>query len=472
MKWKLTLRYLLSTVVVAMIVVQLNIIIAILITISLSADSPKNNYGGLNNVEKFVRDFNNNIFNDTEDIDNVFINDSGKNILKDATAWIQVLDNDGKVVYKYNTPKNIQNKYTPIQLINTYKYSGVEGNESTVMAAEKSINDYSYTYLIGFPMGKVSKINLVTETESIGNVISKVILSIIVVDFIVAGIIGYIFSKSLTKPVKNIIGGVEDLADGNYESYYKEKGIYKPVFNKLNNLADTLKENERERKKIESMRSEWIANISHDIKTPLASIKGYAELMSSEYDIEADEVSQYAEIIDSKANYIKELVDDLNLTMKLKDGYSNISREEKNIVYLVRGCIIDILNDPKYAHVDIDFDSNEDKVLLEIDELLIKRVINNILYNSIIHNNEDVSIKVNIILNNKTHIIIKDNGKGISQEDLKYIFERYYRGTNTGDAHKGSGLGMAISRDIVKAHSGDIKIESTLGIGTKIEIIL
>lgn len=472
MKWKLTLKYLLSTVLVAMIVVQLNIVIAISISVMLSADSQKNDYSGINSLQEFVRDFNVNIFNDTSDISNVFINDNGKDILKKATAWIQILDNDGKMIYGYNTPEKIRDKYTPVQLINTYKYSGVEGNESTVMVAEKNINNYSYTYLIGFPRGNVSKINLVTETELAREVISKVILSIIVVDVIVATIIGYIFSKSLTKPVKSIIGGVEDLAGGNYESYYKEKGIYKPVFNKLNNLADTLKENERERKKIESMKNEWIANISHDIKTPLASIKGYAELMSSDYDIEVDEVSQYAEIIDSKANYIKELVDDLNLTMKLKDGYSNISREEKNIVSLVRGCIIDILNDPRYNYVDIDFDSNEDSIILKIDELLMKRVINNILYNSIIHNNEDVSIKVNIILNKRTHIIIEDNGKGISEEDLKYIFERYYRGTNTGHAHKGSGLGMAISRDIVKAHNGDIKVGSKLGVGTKIEITL
>ncbi len=472
MKWKLTLKYLLSTVIVAMIVVQLNIAIAIFISVMINVNPPHNGHGIFNNVELFVRDFNKNIFNDTYDINNVYVNDKGKEILKKSSLWIQVLDNNGNVIYKYNTPDNIQNKYTPVQLINTYKYSGVEGNKSTVLVAEKNINNYSYTYLIGFPMTQVDKINITTDADSIKNIISKVLLSIIVVDIIVATVIGYMFSKSLTKPVKSIIGGVEDLASGNYESYYKEKGIYKPVFNKLNNLADTLKENERERKKIESMKNEWIANISHDIKTPLASIKGYAELMSSDYDIESDEVSQYAEIIDSKANYIKELVDDLNLTMKLKDGYSNISREEKNIVSLVRGCIIDILNDPKYSHVDIDFNSSEDKIILDIDELLMKRVINNILYNSIIHNDEDVSIKVNVASNEKTHIIIEDNGKGICQEDLKYIFERYYRGTNTGDAHKGSGLGMAISRDIVKAHNGEIKVESNIGIGTKIEIIL
>lgn len=192
------------------------------------------------------------------------------------------------------------------------------------------------------------------------------------------------------------------------------------------------------------------------ITFPLASIRGYAE------------------IIDSKANYIKELVDDLNLTMKLKNGYPDIERKEKNIVALVRNVVIYILNDSNYGKVNIDFEYSEEKIVKLIDELLMKRVINNLLYNAILHNNENVSIRVSVIEDseNKVHIIIEDNGKGIPNEELKYIFERYYRGTNTGYEHKGSGLGIAIARDIVKAHNGDITIESTLGEGTKLEIIM
>lgn len=472
MKWKLTLKYLLSTVLVAMIIVYLNLIIILGIFFMVGMDSYKGESNIFNDIETKVRAFETNIFNESNNIKNVYIDEHGKYILDKMNGWIQILDNDGNVLYDYNTPNEIRKKYNPLQLINTYKYSGVEGNDSTVLAGEKIIGNNSYTYLIGLPMNKVSKLSLIYESKSLGQFASKVIIAIVVVDIIVATIIGYWFSKSLTKPVKNIINGVEDLSDGDYEVYYKEKGIYKHVFSKLNHLSEVLKENEIERKNIESMRNEWIANISHDIKTPLASIKGYAELMSTDYDIEAKEVSQYAEIIDSKADYIKELVDDLNLTMKLRSGYSNILKKEKNIVTLVRDCIIDILNNSNYSNVEIDFDSSNESIILEIDELLIKRVINNLLYNSIIHNNENVKIKVNILLDNRTHIIIEDNGKGISEIDLKYIFERYYRGTNTGEAHKGSGLGMAIARDVVKAHNGDLKINSELEVGTKIEIIL
>lgn len=472
MKWRLTLKYLLSTVLVAMIIVQLNIVIIFSIFSMVGIDSYKGESNTFTDIERKVRSFENNIFNKTNDIKSVYVDEEGKNLLDKMNGWIQILDDDGDVIYNYNTPNGIRKKYNPLQLINTYKYSGVEGNNSTVLASEKIINNNSYTYLIGLPMNKISKLSLIYESKSVGEFISKVITAIVIVDMIVATIIGYWFSKSLTKPVKNIINGVEDLSDGDYEVYYKEKGIYKRVFSKLNHLSDKLKENEIERKKIESMRNEWIANISHDIKTPLASIKGYAELMHNDYDIDLNEVYQYAEIIDGKANYIKELVDDLNLTMKLRSDYSNISRKEKNIVSLVRGCIIDILNNANYSNVEIDFESSDESILIEIDETLIKRVINNLLYNSIIHNNETVKIKVNILLNDKVHIIIEDNGRGISQEDLKYIFERYYRGTNTGEIHKGSGLGMAIVRDVINAHNGDVKISSKLGIGTSVEVIL
>ena len=103
---------------------------------------------------------------------------------------------------------------------------------------------------------------------------------------------------------------------------------------------------------------------------------------------------------------------------------------------------------------------------------LIKRAINNIIYNSLVHNDEDTSIIIKVYKDDNTHIFIKDNGKGISEDEIKYIFERYYRGTNTGEAHKGSGLGMAIVKEIINAHNGDIQINSELGVGTEIEIIL
>lgn len=300
----------------------------------------------------------------------------------------------------------------------------------------------------------------------------EVAIAIPILDLIVAIYFGVKFSKKVTEPMKEIIKGVENLEDGKYDILYKEDGIYKDVKVKLNNLANKLKRNEVERKKIEVMRNEWVSNITHDIKTPLSSIKGYAELLESYSDFTDDEIKQYGFVINQKSEYIKELVDDLNLTVYLKDDKRILNMQKANLVTEIKNSIISILNDSIYSEKEITFQSNKDVIEESFDIKLLKRLINNIIYNALIHNDENVKIDVEILKAEKTHIIIKDNGKGISEEDLENIFNKYYRGTNTSYVHKGSGLGMAIVYNIVKAHGWDINIESKLGEGTRIEIII
>lgn len=468
MKWKLTLRYVLSIAVVAVSVVIINII-ALLMLFIYDNYNQNNNYIKRYNAESYVRDFKTYI---EEDNEKIYIDNQGKEILDKYRLWIQVLNEDSKEVYSYKKPEDVKDKHTPIELINGYKYSSGFGGDSDILVSSKDFDNKTYTYLIGFPRGYISKYMFIMDKNTLITYTKDAIFTMLIMDFIIAIIFGYIFSKGLTKPVKNIINGVDDLSSGNYEVYYKEKGIYSKVFKKLNSLSDKLRSNEVERLKIEKMREDFIANISHDIKTPLSSIKGYAEILKGDYEFSKYEVSEYADIIDKKANYIKELVDDLNLTMKLKNNNSIVYKKEVNIVKLVKNSIIDIFNDPKYIERDIEFICSEESIINNVDEILIKRAINNIIYNSLVHNDEDTSIVVKVYKDKRTHICIKDNGKGISEDEIKYIFERYYRGTNTGEAHKGSGLGMAIVKDIVNAHNGDIQINSELGVGTEIEIIL
>ena len=302
--------------------------------------------------------------------------------------------------------------------------------------------------------------------------VAEVAIIIPILDIMVAIVFGYIFSRKITRPIKEIIRGVENLEEGKYEIFYKEEGIYKDVKIKLNNLANKLEQNKIEKQKIDKLRDEWIANITHDIKTPLSSIKGYAEVLEYYSDFTIKEIKEYGKIVNEKSEYIKEIVDDLNLTMQLKNNKYILKNENINLVSLVKEIIIDILNDSKYSERDIEFISIKDVIKIDVDKMLLRRAINNLIYNAIIHNNDKVSIKVNIYKLEKVHIVIEDNGKGIAEEDLKHIFDRYYRGTNTIKEQNGSGLGMAIAENIIKAHDGDININSKLGVGTEIEIIL
>ncbi|WP_432403252.1 ATP-binding protein [Wukongibacter sp. M2B1] len=470
MKWKLTLRFVSTVISVVIIVVFINIVAITMIFFMDNDIYNQNNKFLQAGPEVFVRKFSCYVLGSGQDL---YVSDEGKKVLDSTETWIQILDENGKEIYNYKRPENAPLKYTPFQIVHGYKYRGGIGAAATIFIAEKTIGDTRYSYIIGFPMNKVQKKVLIYSIDEIGILLKNITMITLVIDSIIALFFGYLFSRRLTKPLGNIISGVEKLVEGDYDVYYSPKGIYNDVYNNLNNLSDTLKSNEKERKKIEVMKEEWIANISHDIKTPLASIKGYAEILSDDdYKSSEEEIRSYADIINKKSNYINELVNDLKLTTKLRNKTSMINKKEINLVNLVRETVIDILNDPIYSERYVNFISEENTILKEVDGILIKRVISNILYNGLIHNDENVKIEVKIIKDDKVHIFVKDNGKGIRQEELKYIFDRYYRGTNTGERHKGSGLGMAIAKEIVKAHGGDIKISSIIGEGTEIEIIL
>ncbi|MBI6874465.1 sensor histidine kinase [Clostridium aciditolerans] len=470
MNWKITGRFIITVVSVAIIVIVINIIGGAVLIFS----GGRNNIGitkdiSYSSAEDFTREFQEYLI---ENNNKIYTNSNGEKILGEKKAWIQVLDEEGNEIYSYQKPAKAKSHYTPAELIDTYKYISID-TMSTIFVSEKKLGNKNYSYIIGFPAKKIRRNIVSYDVYNLGNELKFGIYMILFIDTIIALLFGYLFSRRLTKPLVNIIKDVKNLSEGEYNLKREERGIYKEVYHNINNLCSKLRSNEEERKKLDKMREEWISNISHDIKTPLVSIKGYAEILSSEdYEYTKEEVKEYSKIIEDKSNYIKDLIDDLNLSTRLKNKALALNLKNTNIVSLARGVIIDILNNPQTSNVNIDFSASREVIEKDVDEILIKRVITNILYNSMVHNDKNVNIEVKVEKRDRVHISIIDNGKGIKEEELKHIFERYYRGTNTGKRHKGSGLGMAIAKDIVKAHNGIINIESQLGVGTKIEIIL
>jgi len=140
-------------------------------------------------------------------------------------------------------------------------------------------------------------------------------------------------------------------------------------------------------------------------------------------------------------------------------------------VTILQECIIDLLNNSNYSEREVNFDFDDENIIINCDKKYIKRAITNLLVNAMDHNTEDTVIDVSVFKKDSfINIIIEDNGQGIGEADLKNIFNRYYRGVNSSSKSKGSGLGMAISKEIITWHKGDIKVQSEIGKGTKIEI--
>ena len=465
-KWKVTGNFVITIVAVVMLVVIINILTIFCVYI-FNMVSHKNTITLKNSPETFVRNFEKYMYDDNGIL---ALSEEGSELLQESGAWIQVLNDYGEEISNINSPSDVPKKYTPFDMVNNYKY---EERPYINFMLEKNLSSGHVNVILALPNNNIERVTLNFSLDSVMYQTKIIIIITLIIDAIIALIFGYLFSRKLTKPISEIITNIDILSKGNYNLYTKEKGIYKAVFENINDLSSTLRENENQRKELESMREEWLANITHDIKTPLASIQGYAEIISDkDYEFTRDEMQEYTEIIYSKSKYIRELVDELNLSTRLKNNALSLNKQNTNLVALLRNVVIDILNDSRYENRNIEFNSNIDVIEKEVDVMLLKRALTNLIFNAVVHNNESVEVKVEIKKIDKINISIKDNGNGINTKDLKHIFDRYYRGTNTGEAHKGSGLGMAISKEIINNHGGEIQINSKLGCGTEILITL
>jgi two-component system sensor histidine kinase VicK len=229
-----------------------------------------------------------------------------------------------------------------------------------------------------------------------------------------------------------------------------------------------------DRTNLENMQIDFVANVSHELKTPLTSIRGYAEtLMTGAVDDE-EMIKEFLSIIVSCADDMDSRIRKQLFYSRTKYTGIRIDASEEDLTALVRMSMkkLDIVARKKSLTL---FQMFADKrVPIEIDRDGIEQVMQNILGNAIKYTDEKGRIDVDIIQDkNCVQIVISDNGMGIPEDDLSRVFEPYYMVDKSRAGNReGSGLGLAISKQFVDAHGGSISIESTLGLGTTITVSL
>lgn len=388
---------------------------------------------------------------------NIAIDTEGKRILSDNDLWLQIIDRSGAVVMSYNTPEDIQLSYSNIELVDLSLHSSAV-NGYTVFIAPLSQNS-EYGAMIGARSDVVTKVTF-DYSGSFSELVLKCFLVTMFVSSMVVFFASVHFSRRITIPMSKALNDINKIQKGERVDVSENKNnkIFSDVFVSISKLQEELQRNDKQR-------AEWIVNISHDIKTPLSTINGYAELMTSkDYEFDSNEVREYSARILESANNINELVDDLRISKSLDEGDIVLNKSEVELVDLIEEAVRDIEelhskdNDPLITY--------STRPIVNVDRKLMKRCIQNIIGNAYIHNGKDVKVEVNISVQNERVVIsVKDNGKGMTEEEKKRIFDRYYRGTNSQNI-KGTGLGLAIAREVVRCHGGDIKVESSLGEGT------
>ena len=223
--------------------------------------------------------------------------------------------------------------------------------------------------------------------------------------------------------------------------------------------------------KLDNMRKEFVADVSHELKTPITSIMGYADtLADGEYDKETQD--KFLGVIASEARRMAKLVSDLLTLSRYDNDKAKWEKVEFDLGELTKKCVenLSLEMEKKHQHVECFVTANVPPVYA--DKYGIERVILNILTNSIKYTGEDGTIKVYVgFVYNDAYIKIIDNGIGIPEEDLSKIFERFYRVDKARTREMGgTGLGLSIAKEILDKNGGSIDIKSKVGEGTEVVI--
>jgi histidine kinase len=292
------------------------------------------------------------------------------------------------------------------------------------------------------------------------------------------GLLTYFVSKSIIKPINRLKTAANYIKNGDleYSIHTTRKDELGQLTQAFEEMRIQLKESHNMQKQYEENRKELIAHISHDLKTPITSIKGYIEGIRDGVADTPEKRAHYVKTIYTNAVSMDHLIDELFLFSKLDLGKLPFEFEELDIKNYLIDYMEELSFDLRKQHVNVHFEYNPiGSYLVLIDREKFKRVLANIINNSLKYmDNEEKNLTLSLIsTDDKVKVIITDNGPGIPEESMPFIFNQFYRAERSRNKLTGgSGLGLSIARMIIEEHNGTIQVESTLMVGTEMTIIL
>lgn len=293
-------------------------------------------------------------------------------------------------------------------------------------------------------------------------ILKNQLLMITLISLLLAMVLSYIFSNKLSKPIISITNTAKSLSKGDYSIKFK-KGDYKEV----DDLADTLNVTTHELQKSEELKRDLIANVTHDFKTPLTVIKSYSEMIKDLTGENKEKRDQNLETIIKETDKLEKLVDEMLNLSRVQSGLKDLEKTKFDLLELTR----EALSRFKYFEIEKGFKFTlkaDGDYYISGDQSMISQAIYNLIANAINYSEDNKNIEINIFENAEgVKFSIKDYGMGISDGDIDYIWDRYYRG---GKNHKrlqvGTGLGLSFVKSIIMAHGGEFGVKSQEGQGS------
>ena len=368
-------------------------------------------------------------------------------LLEEYHAWAMLLDDKGTVIFQERMPEELPRQYTPADVA---KFSRWYLGDYPVYVQEHPQG----LLVVGGEKGSQAKYYFSVNESYVKNLFTGLI-AVFLANIIVVVLLIWKNIRHVEKAVTPILRGIETVSSGQPVSL-PEKGELAEINRQLNKAGAFIV-------KKDSARADWISGISHDVRTPLSVILGFAGQLEDNQTLPAPAREQAA-CIRKQGEKLRNLISDLNLASRLEYSMQPLRLEKIYLVELARQVVCEFLDSGLDEQYRITFSSDQESEMASImgDEALLKRALYNLIQNSMIHNSRGCDISVSAAWNgNHTVITVSDNGIGVSAEKLEELKANTHRIESTDERlNLRHGLGVLLVWQIVEAHHGTMEIFS------------
>lgn len=397
-------------------------------------------------------------------------------ILK-VKGWIEIVDTDFNVTYTSGNPKINRSKYTKDEFYNKIinaNYDLFTNDQYIYNIAYNSKKDF--TLIVYLPNDNYFNSSIKKPTIGVRNFFGIAITLYLALFILIMIIYTKITSRNLTTPLKELMRGVKNIYKGDYSTriQLKSQNEFGQLRDAFNGMAEKIEEERKLKEKSEETKRRLIMDISHDLKNPLASIRGYADLLVKNPDISKENKIKYLNIIEHNSIRVNDLITDLFELSKFESIDFNLELKTIDICEFLREVIADYIPSMDEKNIEYNFYIPNNSIYLTIDSKHMHRAVSNLITNSIKYNSEGIKLNISVEdLEECVLLVIEDNGIGIPKELELDIFNPFVRVDSSRNSKSGgTGLGLAITKTIIEKHGGKIALESDKNQGCKFIITL
>ncbi|NDL66906.1 sensor histidine kinase [Anaerotalea alkaliphila] len=388
-----------------------------------------------------------------------------KHIKAVTDGRVMVADEAGTILYDTNDLETGKT-YATREII-----GGLGGKSSYIHVKERSVGQVVVP-VNNADRTKVSGVIVLTSSyESVTSAIARMknitYMTAVVLGFLILGL-SYYFSGVFTKPFQELIQHMNRVTEGHIDEQFGVRGNYEvqEIATTFNHMVNRLAEQEENRQ-------QFVANVSHELKTPLSSMKVLAESLLSQEGMPVELYREFLEDIRNEVDRENKIINDLLVLVTMDKKEQQLSFEEVDMNQLVESVLKRLKPLADQKSIQIVFESFR-QVRCQGDETKLSLALTNVVENAIKYNNEDGEIRVTLDADHKNlYITVQDTGEGIPEESIDKVFQRFYRVDKTRSRDTGgTGLGLSIVQKTILMHKGTIKCESQLHEGTTFSIKL